>query len=217
MGTIASILKQLIYTLAVAVYRLASLFVRNTNLHTARFARLHELTDLLSTSLEPDTSLLLGVRRLDHVLRVQPSSTRRELGNLLVAAPTRGGKGLLAVSQLLTWRHSVVVNDIKGEPFSQTAGFRTTLGPVFVFDPTGVGHRYDPLASRATEDELLSSATHLLFKADEGDGAIFTQRAAVMLTQLLLAARGDSPTSICPRNHPFRSARSCREAPGHIA
>jgi hypothetical protein len=52
-----------------------------------------------------------------------------------------------------------------------------------------VGHRYDPLTSRSTEDELLSSATHLLFKADEGDGAIFTQRAAVMLTQLLLAAR----------------------------
>jgi type IV secretion system protein VirD4 len=131
MATIASILKQLIYTLAVAAYHLASFFSRNTNLHTARFARLHELTDLLSTSLEPDTSLLLGAHHLDHVLRVKPQSTRREPGNLLIAAPTRGGKGLLAVSQLLTWRHSVIVNDIKGELFSQTAGFKSQLGPVF--------------------------------------------------------------------------------------
>jgi type IV secretory pathway TraG/TraD family ATPase VirD4 len=42
---------------------------------------------------------------------------------------------------------------------------------------------------KQTEDELLSSATHLLYKPDEGEGAIFTQRATVMLTQLFLAAR----------------------------
>ena len=44
-------------------------------------------------------------------------------------------------------------------------------------------------SGKKTEDELLSSATHLLFKPDEGEGAIFTQRATVMLTQLFLAAR----------------------------
>jgi hypothetical protein len=54
-----------------------------------------------------------------------------------------------------------------------------------------VGHRYDPLQGRLSEDELLSSATHLLHKPDEGDGAIFTQRATVMLTQLFLAARNE--------------------------
>jgi hypothetical protein len=46
-----------------------------------------------------------------------------------------------------------------------------------------------PSTAATLEDELLSSATHLLFKPDEGDGAIFTQRATVMLTQLFLAAR----------------------------
>ena len=131
----------------------------------------------------------MGVGELGRVLRVRPTRARRELGNLLVVAPTRGGKGLLATSQLLTWRASVVVNDIKGELFAQTAGYRSTLGPVYVIDPTGIGHRYDPLLGKKTEDELLSSATHLLFKADEGEGAIFTQRATVMLTQLFLAAR----------------------------
>ena len=52
-----------------------------------------------------------------------------------------------------------------------------------------MGNRYDPLTGKETEDQLLSSATQLLHKGDEGDGAIFSQRAAVMLTQLFLAAR----------------------------
>jgi type IV secretion system protein VirD4 len=43
--------------------------------------------------------------------------------------------------------------------------------------------------SKHSEDALFSAAAHLLFKPDEGEGAIFTQRAIVMLTQLFLAAR----------------------------
>src|SRR5207237_2777087 len=100
-----------------------------------------------------------------------------------------GGKGLLATSQLLSWQHSVVVNDIKGEMFTQTAGYRSTLGSVYVIDPTGVGHCYYPLQEKKTEDALLSAATHLLYQADEGDGRIFTQRASVMLSQLFAAAK----------------------------
>ena len=80
---------------------------------------------------------------------VRQTETRRELGNLLIVAPTRGGKGLLAVSQLLSWQHSVIVNDIKGELFTQTAGYRSTLGKVFVIDPTGVGHCLRSLAGEA--------------------------------------------------------------------
>jgi type IV secretion system protein VirD4 len=63
------------------------------------------------------------------------------------------------------------------------------LGPVFVVDPTGVGHRFDPLHASNTEDDFYSSSSHLLYQANEGDGAIFTQRATVMLTQMFLAAR----------------------------
>ncbi len=60
---------------------------------------------------------------------------------------------------------------------------------MYVIDPTGYGNRYDPLLNKQTEDELFASATRVLFHADEGDGAIFTQRATAMLTQLFLAAR----------------------------
>ncbi len=156
-------------------------------LHRARFARLDELTSITSRVPDP-TSLLIGVNRLKHFLLVRPTKTRRELGNMLIVAPTRGGKGLLATSQLLSWQHSVVVNDLKGELFTATAGYRATLGKVFVIDPTGVGHQYDPIKEKKTEDQLYSAATRLLFKPHERD-PIFTQRATTMLTQLFLAAR----------------------------
>jgi type IV secretion system protein VirD4 len=166
----------------------------DTGLHTARFADMDELEQLLTHNLLSN-SLLLGVRNAGFVT-VQPTATRAELGNLLIVAPTRGGKGLLAVSQLLSWQHSVVVNDIKGELFAATAGYRSTLGDVYVIDPTGIGHCYDPLLGKNSEDEFYSSASHLLFQADEGDGRIFTERATVMLTQLFLASRLEKVASL---------------------
>jgi type IV secretion system protein VirD4 len=160
---------------------------KDTRLHRARFAKTPDIRPLLSPA-PPLSSLLLGTRSGD-IVSVSSTKMRTELGNLLAVAPTRGGKGLLAVSQLLTWPHSVIVNDIKGDLFTQTAGYRSTLGPVFVIDPTGVGSACDPLTGAETEDELYALATHLLYQADEGNGAIFTQRAITMLTQMLLAAR----------------------------
>jgi type IV secretion system protein VirD4 len=178
----------LLYNLAILFDKL--LTSNDKHLHNARFARPHELQSLESHLIgESEASLLLGVSRFNRFLHVRPTKTRRELGNLLAVAPTRGGKGLLAVSQLLSWPHSVVVNDIKGDLFQQTAGYRAGLGPVLVIDPQGFGDRFDPLHGKQTEDEFLSSATHLLFQADEGEGKIFTQRAITMLTMLFLASR----------------------------
>jgi len=57
-----------------------------------------------------------------------------------------------------------------------------------VLDPSGVGHCYDPLLGKDTEDKLFSAAANILFEPEERD-PIFTQRATVMLTQLF-AARG---------------------------
>jgi type IV secretion system protein VirD4 len=194
-GSVGKLLQRLLFHFVVVMHRIGSFFQHSHNLHHARFATVPELTGLLTTKLA-GTSLFLGISHFNQLLRVQPTQTRRELGNLLVVAPTRGGKGLLATAQLLTWPHSVIVNDIKGELFDQTAGYRATVSRVFVIDPTGIGNRYDPLRKHTTEDELLSAATQLLYKADEGDGAIFTQRATVMLTQLFLAARQESMSTL---------------------
>src|SRR5437660_7530368 len=167
-------------------------------LHRARFAKRHELRELVQKAPCPD-GVLLGTRKdwlfFNRYVSVRPTKTRREIGNTLIVAPTRGGKGLLAVSQLLSWQHSVIVNDIKGELFQATAGYRSTLGKVYVIDPTGVGHRYDPLQEKKTEDALLSAATHLLYQAEEGEGRSVAQRATVMLAPLSTAdnLQGDAP------------------------
>jgi type IV secretion system protein VirD4 len=152
-GLLAAI-KQAAVSFLVVFNWIYALLSRRYKIHRARFARIDELAKLMAESLDRQASLILGKGNLGNILRVRPLKTRRELGNLLVVAPTRGGKGLLATSQLLSWGHSVVVNDIKGELFAQTAGYRSALGPVFVIDPTGVGHRFDPLLSKHTEDEL---------------------------------------------------------------
>ena len=136
----------------------------DTSLHKARFAKPFELTDLIGSSSKDELGLLLGVGPYGRLLRIRPTERRRELGNLLVDAPTRGGKGLLAISQLLTWPHSVIVNDIKGDLFEATAGYRLRRGPVVVFDPRGVGHRFDPLKHCRTEEDLRSMAVHLLYR-----------------------------------------------------
>src|SRR6266567_2151156 len=165
-------------------------------LHRARFAHIDEVWPLLSSSFPLD-GVLLGTRRFllsKRLMTVRTTKHRPELGNLLIVAPTRSGKGLLAASQLLTWHRSVIVNDIKGELFTATAGFRSLLGPVYVLDPTGVGHAYDPLQGKATEDALYSSAAHLLHQADGQD--IFTQRATKMLACMFAAAKRQAAAAL---------------------
>jgi type IV secretion system protein VirD4 len=169
-----------------------------TSLHKARFARRHELADLYGHSAD-HTSLILGVNHWYAFLRrfvlVRPTRTRKALGNLLVVAPTQIGKSLLATAQLLSWKQSVIVNDIKGELFQATAGYRSTLGKVFVIDPTGIGNCYDPLEGKDTEDKLFSAAAAILFEPEERE-RIFTQRATVMLTQLFAAARKEGKPAL---------------------
>jgi type IV secretion system protein VirD4 len=160
-------------------------------IHQARFSTRRELNGLLHKYPCPD-GVLLGQRKdyliLKRFVAVRPTKTRQEIGNTLIVAPTRGGKGLLAVSQLLTWQHSVIVNDIKGELFQATAGYRATIGDVYVLDPTGVGHCFDPLSAKETEDKLFTAALQMLHEASEKE-PFWTQKAARMLQQLFLAAK----------------------------
>ena len=141
-------MKRISYKLNIIQDAIAGVFGHKKELHTARFARTSELKALISYTFDEENSLLIGKDRFGHVLRICPSANRRELGNVLIEAPTRGGKGLLATAQLLSWKGSVVVNDIKGDLFTHTAGYRAQFSDVVVFDPTGVGHRYDPLTGK---------------------------------------------------------------------
>jgi type IV secretion system protein VirD4 len=154
--------------------RLGSLRGQSQELHHARFAHPHELKPLISHTLDEE-ALLIGRTHLGGIYRVTPTPKRRELGNMLVCAPPRSGKSILAMSQLLTWPHSVVVVDIKGELYRNTAGYRSRLGPVYVIDPRGVGNQYDPLHGHTSEDELYEAAKNLLYDPKEADGRSFTE------------------------------------------
>src|SRR5919199_2300503 len=187
-------LKRFFYRLAVFVSRAHAsrvwkvVFPRPEALHKDRFALTHEVSDL-STDHLPTRSLLLGVNQYSRILHVQATPERRELGNILIEAPTGGGKGLLAVCQLLTWGSSVIVFDIKGDLYRQTAGFRATLGPVYRFDTRGQGHCFDPFHGKEGEDELFGIAYQLLYDTKEGDGRSFIEKGTKMLMVVFLAGR----------------------------
>jgi type IV secretion system protein VirD4 len=160
-------------------------------LFSDRFAETHEVDPLVTRHWQQETGLLIGLTPFNQVLSVRRSTHRRELGNVLVDALTRGGKGLLAISQLLTTPASCIVLDIKGELYEATAGYRKTLGKVYVIDPDAVGHQFDPLHGRVTERQLYTAAKYLLYEEGERD-PIFIQRGMKMLTQLFLAAREEN-------------------------
>ncbi len=75
-----------------------------------------------------------------------------EKEHVIALAPTRSGKGVgLVVPTLLSWEHSVVVLDIKGENWALTSGWRHENGhKVLRWDSTdakeGRSARYNPLA-----------------------------------------------------------------------
>lgn len=66
-----------------------------------------------------------------------------EAAHVLAFAPTRSGKGVgLVLPTLLSYPHSTATNDIKGENFELTSGFRHTAGSLCIlFDPTSTDQR----------------------------------------------------------------------------
>ncbi len=75
----------------------------------------------------------------------------RTFPHALVVAPTGRGKGVgFVIPNLLTYRGSAVVLDVKGENFRETSRFRASTGDkVFRFAPTDwerPTYRYNPLA-----------------------------------------------------------------------
>src|SRR3954454_22128673 len=158
-------------------------------LHKSRFAHPHELAPLmLGERPKPGTHLLIGRGPYNQLLAVQPQPTHRELGNIVIIAPPRHGKGLHATAELLTWEHSVIVIDVKGEHYERTAGARAAqFGPTFVLSPEGFGNSFDPLRHCRTEDEFMAMADYLLEKTGDKAADAFIQRGRNMLTAIFMA------------------------------
>ncbi|MEQ8387618.1 MAG: conjugal transfer protein TraG [Nitratireductor sp.] len=67
--------------------------------------------------------------------------------HVMCFAPTRSGKGVgLVIPTLLSWPHSAVIHDIKGENWQLTAGWRSRFSHCLLFNPTDpASAKYNPL------------------------------------------------------------------------
>ncbi len=120
--------------------------------------------------------------------------------HVLAFAPTRSGKGVgLVLPTLLSWPHSVVVHDIKGENYALTAGWRARdLGSRIVkFEATsidGSSARFNPLLEvrlrTPYEVQDVQNIVNMLVDPDgkgaEGDDAHWIVSASAMLAGVVL-------------------------------
>jgi type IV secretion system protein VirD4 len=128
--------------------------------------------------------------------------------HVIVEAPTRSGKGVgIVIPNLLTWRGSVVVLDVKRENYEATAGFRARYGQeVFLFNPTdreGRSARYNPLSyiDRSDPDDViieLQKIATMLFVAPEHGEAFWATGARTGFTGVgaYLAEATDGPFTL---------------------
>jgi type IV secretion system protein VirD4 len=89
-----------------------------------------------------------------------------------VTAPSRSGKGVgIVVPTLLSWRGSVIVNDIKGENWTLTAGYRRQFGYVLAFNPTSRETcRFNPLMEVRPGDNEVRDAQNICDMIVDPDG-----------------------------------------------
>jgi type IV secretion system protein VirD4 len=120
--------------------------------------------------------------------------------HVLAFAPTRSGKGVgLVLPTLLSWPHSVLVHDIKGENYALTSGWRATeLGSrILKFDPAnpdGSSCRFNPLSEvrLRTEFEIkdIQNIVQILVdpegKAGQGDEAHWIATSSALLLGVVL-------------------------------
>lgn len=119
--------------------------------------------------------------------------------HVLLVAPTGRGKGVgFVIPNLLSYKGSAVVLDVKGENFEATARFREAMGQqIFRFSPRdfdGASHRYNPLerinsysnpAKRMAELEKI--ATLFLQSADATSESFLPNSREVFVACAILA------------------------------
>jgi type IV secretory pathway TraG/TraD family ATPase VirD4 len=118
--------------------------------------------------------------------------------SVLVMGPTQSGKTTgLAIPAILEWKGSVVATSVKDDLAASTSGWRSRLGPCWVFDPTrtsGVDGvtRWSPLGSSASWSTAQKTAGWLVeatpARSGMADAAFWYAAAAKQLAPLLLAA-----------------------------
>lgn len=160
--------------------------------YNAHFATPKELDPLKNDPLAGD-GVMVGFGYKD-LLAVRPGlSGKKELGHFMWVGPNRSGKGLSILTNLLLWRGSAVIVDIKGEIAEATAGYRRdVLGQkVIILNPSDGerSHQYDPFAELETDNQIFSAAVAFMNPNQDGENAIFAQRASAVLAAMIRAAK----------------------------
>lgn len=110
---------------------------------SAKFA---SAADIKKMGLDKEEGVILGINPFTNKLLRDDGDT-----HIAMIAPTRSGKGVgVIVPTLLTWKHSLIVTDVKGENWNLTAGFRKHVlhQKVLKFDPLcgdGSSAHWNPL------------------------------------------------------------------------
>jgi type IV secretion system protein VirD4 len=180
-------MKTFFYNLNLWQTRVRCFFSTETYLHAERFALPHELVDF-SSKKPDDFGLLLGIDAFGRYLQITQTKKRKRLGNLLLCAPTGGGKTTDFKHQLVHWKGSAIVNDNKGDLYADTADPRREFSDVYSLDFQGGGNQFDPLLGKHTVDDFYATAQLLLYEPNEREPS-FTQRGMEIVKMLFLAAR----------------------------
>ncbi len=125
---------------AVAVGGAARRASRKNRITTYGSARWADGNDVRDAGILDERGIVLGLWRGQYLRHNGPE-------HVIAVAPTRSGKGVgLVVPTLLTWPHSAVIHDIKGENWTLTAGWRSRFSHCLFFDPTNaLSARFNPL------------------------------------------------------------------------
>lgn len=145
-------------------------------------------TEVRSAGLRAASGVVLG-RFRGRLLRA-----RGQLGVLLFAPP-RSGKGVgFVIPNLLTWRGSAIVNDLKLENYEKTSGARAEMGQKIVLfaplDTEGRTHAYNPLdfvsKDRALRVNDVQAITSKLVVPHSKTDPMWANEARALLDALIL-------------------------------
>ena len=162
-------------------------------------ARPSDLRPLLTRHPEPGRFVLGRIgRRLVATERTTPGRRRERhagRGAVALVGPTRSGKTTAAIGGILDWQGPAILCSVKSDLLGATGAWRSSLGSVQVFDPTGVTGRptatWSPLRAATSPSGAVRAARSLAeaaprTAAEQSD--FWTQMAESLLAALLTLA-----------------------------